>query len=156
MRADPSIVPEDSQFPPRFAPSPTGVLHIGGARTALYNWLVARRSGRPLVLRIEDTDRERSTEEDVEQILDALRWLELDWDEGPVSQASRRERHEEALRLLLDSGAAYRDTATAKDVEAWKAEPRRRPRLPRGARSGTRAPRSGCGCPTMGRPWSTT
>jgi len=74
------------------------------------------------VLRIEDTDRERSTEENVEQILDALRWLELDWDEGPVSQALRAERHGEALRRLLDSGAAYRDAATAKDVEAWKAE----------------------------------
>ena len=63
-------------------------------------------------MRIEDTDRERSTEENVEQILDALRWLELDWDEGPVSQASRAERHEAALQRLLDSGAAYRDTAT--------------------------------------------
>ncbi len=98
------------------------MLHIGGARTALYNWLAARRTGGALVLRIEDTDRERSTAENVEQILDALRWLELDWDEGPVSQASRAERHEAALRRLLDSSAAYRDTATAKDVEAWKAE----------------------------------
>jgi glutamyl-tRNA synthetase len=106
----------------RFAPSPTGALHIGGARTALYNWLAARHTGGELVLRIEDTDRERSTEENVEQILDALRWLELDWDEGPVSQASRRERHRAALERLLDSGAAYRDPATAKDVEAWKAE----------------------------------
>jgi len=74
------------------------------------------------VLRIEDTDRERSTEANVEQILDALRWLELEWDEGPISQASRAERHGEALQRLLDSGAAYRDPATAKDVEAWKAE----------------------------------
>ncbi|HET7054643.1 MAG TPA: glutamate--tRNA ligase [Solirubrobacterales bacterium] len=106
----------------RFAPSPTGALHIGGARTALYNWLAARHHGGALVLRIEDTDRERSTEENVEQILDALRWLELDWDEGPVSQASRAERHEEALQRLLASGAAYRDPATGKDVEAWKAE----------------------------------
>ncbi|HXR29823.1 MAG TPA: glutamate--tRNA ligase [Solirubrobacterales bacterium] len=106
----------------RFAPSPTGALHIGGARTALYNWLAARHGGGQLVLRIEDTDRERSTEENVEQILDALRWLELDWDEGPISQAARAERHAEALQQLLDSGAAYRDSATAKDVEAWKAE----------------------------------
>jgi len=106
----------------RFAPSPTGALHIGGARTALYNWLAARHGGGSLVLRIEDTDRERSTEENVEQILDALRWLELDWDEGPISQASRADRHAEALQQLLDSGAAYRDSATAKDVEAWKAE----------------------------------
>jgi glutamyl-tRNA synthetase len=106
----------------RFAPSPTGALHIGGARTALYNWLAARHQGGQLVLRIEDTDRERSTAANVEQILDALRWLELDWDEGPVSQAARADRHEAALALLLESGAAYRDSATAKDVEAWKAE----------------------------------
>jgi glutamyl-tRNA synthetase len=106
----------------RFAPSPTGALHIGGARTALYNWLAARHEGGELVLRIEDTDRERSTEENVEQILDAMRWLELDWDIGPVSQAGRAEEHAEALEKLLDSGHAYRDAATAKDVEAWKAE----------------------------------
>ncbi len=106
----------------RFAPSPTGALHIGGARTALYNWLAARHEGGALVLRIEDTDRERSTAANVEQILDALRWLELDWDEGPISQAERAERHEAALQQLLESGAAYRDAATAKDVEAWKAE----------------------------------
>jgi glutamyl-tRNA synthetase len=106
----------------RFAPSPTGALHIGGARTALYNWLAARHDGGALVLRIEDTDRERSTEANVEQILDALGWLELDCDEGPISQASRAERHAAALQRLLESGAAYRDTATAKDVEAWKAE----------------------------------
>jgi glutamyl-tRNA synthetase len=74
------------------------------------------------VLRIEDTDRERSTEENVAQILDAMEWLELDWDIGPVSQVSRADRHAEALQQLLDSGAAYRDSATAKDVEAWKAE----------------------------------
>jgi glutamyl-tRNA synthetase len=106
----------------RFAPSPTGALHIGGARTALYNWLAARHGSGELVLRIEDTDRERSTEENVEQILDAMRWLELDWDIGPVSQAGRAERHAEALEQLLESGHAYRDAATAKDVEAWKAE----------------------------------
>jgi glutamyl-tRNA synthetase len=93
----------------RFAPSPTGQLHIGGARTALYNWLLARGSGGTLVLRIEDTDRERSTPENVEQILDALRWLELGWDEGPLSQAERRPRHEEAIQRLLDEGHAYTD-----------------------------------------------
>jgi glutamyl-tRNA synthetase len=106
----------------RFAPSPTGALHIGGARTALYNWLAARHEGGELVLRIEDTDRERSTEENVEQILDAMRWLELDWDIGPVSQAGRAEQHAVALEKLLESGHAYRDASTAKDVEAWKAE----------------------------------
>ena len=93
----------------RFAPSPTGVLHIGGARTALYNWLLARGSGGEFVLRIEDTDRERSTPENVELILDALRWLELDWDEGPHSQWERREHHEAAVTELLKSGAAYQD-----------------------------------------------
>jgi glutamyl-tRNA synthetase len=93
----------------RFAPSPTGVLHIGGARTALYNWLLARGSGGEFVLRIEDTDRERSTPENVELITDALRWLELDWDEGPHSQWERRENHQAAVRQLLDSGAAYED-----------------------------------------------
>jgi glutamyl-tRNA synthetase len=106
----------------RFAPSPTGALHIGGARTALYNWLAARHDGGELVLRIEDTDRERSTAENVEQILDAMRWLELDWDIGPVSQAERAPQHEAALQQLLESGHAYRDHATAKEVEAWKAE----------------------------------
>jgi glutamyl-tRNA synthetase len=93
----------------RFAPSPTGALHIGGARTALYNWLLARGSGGDLVLRIEDTDRERSTPENVEQILDALRWLELDWDEGPFSQAARGERHREEIARLVDEGHAYED-----------------------------------------------
>ncbi len=104
----------------RFAPSPTGALHIGGARTALYNWLYARGRGGELVLRIEDTDRERSTPENVEQILDALRWLELDWDEGPLSQFERAERHRERLDQLLASGRAYRDSATGEDVAAWK------------------------------------
>ncbi|MEA2277134.1 MAG: glutamyl-tRNA synthetase, partial [Solirubrobacteraceae bacterium] len=106
----------------RFAPSPTGALHIGGARTALYNWLLARHAGGTLVLRIEDTDRERSTPENVEQIIDALRWLELDWDEGPVSQVSRTERHEEVLERLLGEGHAYHSSATAEDVKAYKAE----------------------------------
>jgi glutamyl-tRNA synthetase len=104
----------------RFAPSPTGALHIGGARTALYNWLMARHGGGEMVLRIEDTDRERSTPENVDQILDALRWLELDWDEGPVSQAGRAQSHAAALERLLESGAAYRDAANADDVRAWK------------------------------------
>ncbi len=93
----------------RFAPSPTGQLHIGGARTALYNWLLAQGGSGSLVLRIEDTDRERSTPENVEQILDALRWLELSWDEGPLSQAEQRPRHEEAIQRLLDEGHAYSD-----------------------------------------------
>src|SRR3712207_2373856 len=104
----------------RFAPSPTGALHIGGARTALYNWLVARGSGGTFVLRIEDTDRERSTPENVEQILDALRWLELDWDEGPILQSQRADRHAEVVQQLLESGHAYRSTAGPEEVRAWK------------------------------------
>jgi len=113
-------VPDKARL--RFAPSPTGALHIGGARTALYNWLAARHDGGELVLRIEDTDRERSTQENWDQIIDAMEWLELDWDVGPVSQAGRADRHAEALQQLLDSGHAYRDHAAAKEVEAWKAE----------------------------------
>ena len=91
----------------RFAPSPTGVLHVGGARTALYNWLLARGSGGQMLLRIEDTDRERSTEENIAVIYDALAWLGIDWDDEPVSQTSRRERHDEAVAQLRESGAAY-------------------------------------------------
>jgi glutamyl-tRNA synthetase len=105
----------------RFAPSPTGALHIGGARTALFNWLLARGAGGRLVLRIEDTDPERSTPENVEQILDALRWLELDWDEGPIFQSASEARHREVVESLLASGRAYRSEAGAEDVKAWKA-----------------------------------
>jgi glutamyl-tRNA synthetase len=100
---------DDNRVRVRFAPSPTGTLHIGGARTALYNWLVARKQGGAFVLRIEDTDRERSTQENVEQIYDALRWLEIDWDEGPISQAERADRHREEIARLLEEGHAYHD-----------------------------------------------
>ncbi|CAN5252489.1 glutamate--tRNA ligase [soil metagenome] len=106
----------------RFAPSPTGALHVGGARTALYNWLLARGGSGTLVLRIEDTDRERSTPENVEQILDALKWLGIDFDEGPISQVARSERHGELLQRLLDEGHAYRSNATKADVDAFKAQ----------------------------------
>ena len=105
----------------RFAPSPTGALHIGGARTALYNWLLARgRDDAELVLRIEDTDRERSTPENVEQIFDALRWLEIDWDGEPVFQSQRAERHAEVVEQLLAGGHAYRSTAGPEEVRAFK------------------------------------
>ncbi|MGZ4201265.1 MAG: glutamate--tRNA ligase [Thermoleophilaceae bacterium] len=93
----------------RFAPSPTGALHVGGARAALYNWLLARGRGGTFVLRIEDTDRERSTPENIEQILDALRWLELDWDEGPFFQSERGERHRAEIARMVDEGHAYFD-----------------------------------------------
>src|ERR1700744_2715459 len=106
----------------RFAPSPTGALHIGGARTALYNWLLARGQGGTLVLRIEDTDRERSTPENVEQILDALKWLNLDYDEGPIFQSERADRHAEVVTQLLADGHAYHSTATTDDLRAYKAQ----------------------------------
>jgi glutamyl-tRNA synthetase len=106
----------------RFAPSPTGALHIGGARTALYNWLAARHVGGTMVLRIEDTDRERSTPENVQQILDALDWLELAYDEGPIFQSERADRHREVIEQLIEGGHAYRSNATADDVKAYKAE----------------------------------
>jgi glutamyl-tRNA synthetase len=104
----------------RFPPSPTGALHIGNARTALYNWLLARGQGGQLVLRIEDTDRERSTPENVQTIFDALEWLGIDWDEGPTYQSQNRARHEEVVQELLDSGRAYRSTAGPDEVKAFK------------------------------------
>jgi glutamyl-tRNA synthetase len=104
----------------RFAPSPTGALHIGGARTALFNWLLARGGAGEFVLRIEDTDRERSTPENVEQIFDALRWLEIDWDGEPVFQSQRADRHAEVVEQLLAGGHAYRSTAGADEVRAFK------------------------------------
>jgi len=125
MVSTPDHAPEEpdrsgGQMRVRFAPSPTGALHIGGARTALFNWLLAKHAGGQMVLRIEDTDRERSTPENVEQILDALRWLELDWDEGPIFQSQRAGRHGEVLQALLQAGHAYRSNATVEDVKAYK------------------------------------
>src|SRR5471030_1805572 len=92
----------------RFAPSPTGFLHIGGARTALFSWLYARGRGGKFLLRIEDTDRERSTEAAVAAILDGLTWLGLTWDDEPVYQFARAKRHQEIAEALLTSGQAYR------------------------------------------------
>src|SRR4051795_11190046 len=106
----------------RFAPSPTGALHIGGARTALFNWLAARPDGGTFGLRIEDTDRERSTPENVNQILEALEWLELGYDEGPIYQTANEPRHREVIEQLLAGGHAYRSNATGDDVKAYKAE----------------------------------
>ncbi len=104
----------------RFPPSPTGALHIGNARTALYNWLLARGQGGQLVLRIEDTDRERSTPENVETIFDALEWLGIDWDEGPIYQSQNVERHTEVVERLIADGHAYRSTAGPDEVKAFK------------------------------------
>ena len=100
----------------RFAPSPTGFLHIGGARTALFNWLFARHHGGRFLLRIEDSDRRRSTDEAVAAIFDGLSWLGLDWDDEPVSQFSRLPRHVEAAHRLLDEGKAYRCYATREEL----------------------------------------
>ncbi|SDE27950.1 glutamyl-tRNA synthetase [Paracoccus isoporae] len=108
------------QIVTRFAPSPTGYLHIGGARTALFNWLYARGRGGKFLLRIEDTDRARSSPEATEAILDGLRWLGLDWDGAPVSQHARAERHAEVAREMLDKGHAYRCYATAEEIAAWR------------------------------------
>ncbi len=102
----------------RFAPSPTGYLHVGGARTALFNWLLARKEGGVFVLRIEDTDRARSTDEHTEAILHGLGWLGIDWDEGPYFQSEGFERHRaDALRLLAE-GKAYRDFTTPEEIQA--------------------------------------
>ena len=90
----------------RFAPSPTGFLHVGSARTALFNWLYARHQGGKFLLRLEDTDRKRSTEEAVSAIIDGLTWLNLDWDDEIVRQSERVERHAEVARRLLKEGKA--------------------------------------------------
>ena len=100
----------------RFAPSPTGFLHVGGARTALFNWLFARHHGGVFVLRIEDTDRDRSKPEHTEAILGALRWLGLDWDEGPTFQSDGVDRHRADARRLLKAGLAYRDFTTTEEL----------------------------------------
>ena len=104
----------------RFAPSPTGYLHIGGARTALFNWLYARGRGGKFLLRIEDTDRARSTPEATESILDGLRWLGLDWDGEPISQFARRDRHAEVARQMLANATAYKCFSTAEEIEAFR------------------------------------
>ncbi|MDZ4371784.1 MAG: glutamate--tRNA ligase [Phenylobacterium sp.] len=102
----------------RIAPSPTGMMHIGTARTALFNWLYARHTGGVFLLRIEDTDRERSTQAAVDVIFDGLRWLGLEADEPPVFQAARADRHREAVEELLTRGQAYRDYMTSEELEA--------------------------------------
>jgi len=115
----------------RFPPSPTGYLHIGSARTALYNWLYARRFGGKFILRMEDTDRERSTDEAVEAILSGMKWLELDWDEGPYFQTQRFDRYKEVVAQLLDEGKAYRCYCTPEEVEAMREAARARGEKPK-------------------------
>src|SRR5687767_1698721 len=104
----------------RFAPSPTGFLHIGGARTALFNWLYARGRGGKMLLRIEDTDRERSTEAAIDAILDGLNWLGITWDGDEVHQYSRVARHREVAEQLLASGNAYRCYATPDELSQMR------------------------------------
>jgi glutamyl-tRNA synthetase len=107
------------QTPPRvrFAPSPTGYLHVGGARTALFNWLFARKTGGTFILRIEDTDKERSTDEHTRVILDGLRWLGITWDEGPLFQGQQTARHRADAERLLAEGKAYRCFCTREELE---------------------------------------
>src|SRR5712691_971969 len=121
---DPAPVMTDSVLT-RFAPSPTGFLHIGGARTALFNWLYARRHGGKMLLRIEDTDRERSTKEAITAILDGLTWLGINWDGDVVYQFSRATRHREVAEQLLAAGRAYRCYASPQELEEMREAARR-------------------------------
>jgi glutamyl-tRNA synthetase len=113
-----------SEVVTRFAPSPTGFLHIGGARTALFNWLFARHHGGKALLRIEDTDAKRSTQEAIDAILDGLRWLGLDYDEEPTFQSERAARHAEVAHKLLEAGHAYKCFATPEELEEMRAKQR--------------------------------
>jgi glutamyl-tRNA synthetase len=106
----------------RFAPSPTGSLHIGGARTAIFNWLFARHSGGKFILRIEDTDRSRSTEESILEITDAMKWLGLEWDEGPFRQSDRLHIYKDLAEKLIASGHAYRCYVTPEELEEKRKE----------------------------------
>jgi len=115
----------------RFAPSPTGYLHIGGARTALFSWAYARRHGGQFVLRIEDTDLERSTETSTQAILESMRWLGIDWDEGPFFQMQRLARYKEAAERLIAAGHAYRCWATKEELDALREAQRARGEKPR-------------------------
>jgi len=108
----------------RFAPSPTGYLHIGGVRTALFNWLYARHCGGTFILRIEDTDKERSTNESVQAILEGMAWMGLDYDEGPIYQSDRLERYKEVIDQLLDAGQAYRCYCTREELDKVREEQR--------------------------------
>jgi len=119
-----------SQVRTRFAPSPTGFLHIGGARTALFNHLFARHHGGKFILRIEDTDRERSTPQAIEAILEGLKWLELDWDEGPYFQSQRFSLYNEKIQQLLVEGNAYPCTCTPEELEAKRQAAQREKRKP--------------------------
>jgi glutamyl-tRNA synthetase len=115
----------------RFAPSPTGYLHVGGARTALFCWLFARHHGGDFILRIEDTDRERSTQASVDAILDAMKWLALDYDEGPYYQSERFDRYADYVQRLLDEHKAYHCYCTPQELDAMRTEQRAKGVKPR-------------------------
>ena len=115
---------KDSPVVTRFAPSPTGYLHIGGARTALFNWLYARHHGGRTLLRIEDTDQKRSTQDAIDKIIEGLDWLGLNFDDAPVFQSDRAERHAEVAHKLLEAGHAYKCFATPEELEQMRAEQR--------------------------------
>src|SRR5580658_1465194 len=115
----------------RFAPSPTGFLHIGGARTALFNWLYARRAGGKMLLRIEDTDRERSTDAAIAAILDGLSWFGLDWDDDVIYQFQRAARHRAVALSLLASGYAYYCYATPQELDEMREKARAEGQPPR-------------------------
>ena len=118
MTAQTANTSESKTVVTRFAPSPTGFLHIGGARTALFNWLFARHHGGKFLLRIEDTDRARSTPEATEAIFNGMRWMGLDWDDDAVSQYSRIARHADAAKKMLENGSAYRCYSTKEEIDA--------------------------------------
>ncbi|HKV65484.1 MAG TPA: glutamate--tRNA ligase family protein, partial [Rhodanobacteraceae bacterium] len=118
-------------FRTRFAPSPTGFLHIGGARTALYCWLEARHRGGQFILRIEDTDRERSTDAAVQAILDGMHWLGLDPDEGPFYQTQRMERYRDVAQQLHDAGKAYWAYESKEELDAMREAMKARGEKPR-------------------------
>src|ERR671932_287541 len=129
---------ENDNIRVRYAPSPTGMLHVGGVRTALFNWLFARKNNGTFVLRIEDTDLERSTEESVEQLKRSLRWIGLQWDEGPevggphapYRQTERMQLYREAAKQLLESGAAYYDFSKPEELAEFREEARAARRQP--------------------------
>jgi len=120
-----------AQVRTRFAPSPTGFLHLGNARAALFSWAYARHHGGKFVLRIEDTDLQRSTEEAVQVIVESMAWLGLDYDEGPVRQTARLARYREVLALMLADGRAYRCYASREELDALREEQRARNLKPR-------------------------
>jgi glutamyl-tRNA synthetase len=124
-------LPMSSSVVTRFAPSPTGYLHIGGARTALFNWLLARQTGGKMLLRIEDTDRERSTDAAIEAIIDGMKWLGLDWDGEVIYQFSRAARHREVAEEMLAKRAAYKCYASAQELEDMRDLARKEGRPPR-------------------------